>query len=411
MINFEKFTLENGLQVVVHEDPTSLVAAMNVMYNVGARDDEPHKTGFAHLFEHLMFGGSVNIASYDDALQQVGGSNNAYTSSDVTSYHCMLPVANIETAFWLESDRMLDLAFNQKSLDVQKKVVIEEFKEIYLTQPYGDAWLHLTQLAYTRHPYRYPVIGKEIGHIEQMTMQEVKAFFRKFYIPNNAVLVVAGSIAVAQVKQLAQKWFGPIAAGQSSKQNFPQEFAQTAHKQATITQAVPLDAFYQAYHVAGRLEPSFYATELLCIAMGIGKSSRLYQDLVEKSPCLSNVGAYTTETIDPGLLVITGMVNEKTSLEAAEQALTATLQDIREKGFTAPDLEKAKNRLEAELAYERVDIANRADELAYATLLGNTHLVNTYVDSLAKVTLDELNAVAKHVLQEENSSTLYYRRN
>lgn len=410
MIKFEKFTLDNGLQVVVHEDPTSLVAVMNIMYDVGARDDNPYKTGFAHLFEHLMFGGSEHISSYDGALQQVGGSNNAYTSHDVTSYHCTLPAANLETAFWLESDRMLGLAFNNKSLEVQKKVVIEEFKEVYLNQPYGDAWLHLTQLAYTRHPYQFPVIGKEISHIEQMTMQEVKAFFQKFYVPNNAVLVVAGGVEVDQVKKLSQKWFGPIASGKVSPKNFPQEPRQQAPHNSTVTRPVPLDALYLAYHVPGRLDQAFYAVELLCTILGIGKSSRLYQGLVEEASYFTKMGTYTTETIDPGLLVIAGRVHEGVSLETAEESLETIIEDIRTQGFTATELEKAKNHLEAELAYERVDIAYRAEELAFATLLGDTNLVNTYVDNLASVTLEELNAVGQQVLQEANSSTLYYRR-
>lgn len=410
MIKFKKFTLENGLQVVVHEDPTSLVAVMNIMYNVGARDDDPHKTGFAHLFEHLMFGGSEHIASYDGALQQVGGSNNAYTSHDVTSYHCTLPAANLETAFWLESDRMLGLAFNKKSLEVQKKVVIEEFKEVYLNQPYGEAWLHLTQLAYTKHPYQFPVIGKEIGHIEQMTMQEVKGFFQKFYVPNNAVLVVAGGIEADQVKRLSQKWFGPLVAGKISAKNFTQEPRQEAPRKTTVTRPVPLDVFYQAYHVSGRLNQAFYAVELLCTILGIGKSSRLYQQLVEETTHFSKVGSYTTETIDPGLLVIAGRINEDISLETAEASLEKILQDIRSHGFSSAELEKSKNHLEAELAYERVDIGYRAGELAFATLLGNTNLVNTYAESLASITLEELNAVGQQVLQEANSATLYYRK-
>jgi zinc protease len=410
MIKYEKFTLENGLQVIVHEDPTSLVAVVNIMYNVGARDDNPYKTGFAHLFEHLMFGGSENIASYDEELQRVGGSNNAYTSHDVTSYHCTLPVVNLETAFWLESDRMLGLAFNKKSLEVQKKVVIEEFKEVYLNQPYGDAWLHLTQLAYTKHPYQFPIIGKEIDHIEQMTMQEVKAFFQKFYVPNNAVLVVAGGVETDQVKKLSQKWFGPIAPGKVSAKNFPQEPTQQAQHQSTITKPVPLEALYRAYHVPGRLEQTYYAVELLCTIVGIGKSSRLYQGLVEAETHFSKIGSYTTQTIDPGLLVITGRVNEGVSLETAAKSLQAIIESIRTQGFTSTELEKAKNHLEAELAYAHVDIAQRAEELAFATLLGDTNLVNTYIDSLASVTLEELNAVSQQVLQEENSSTLYYRK-
>lgn len=410
MIKFEGFTLENGLQVVVHEDPNSLIAAVNIMYYVGARDEDPYRTGFAHLFEHLMFSGSKNIPFYDSALQQVGGTNNAYTSSDVTSYHCTLPAANIETAFWLESDRMLGLSFNQKGLDVQKKVVIEEFKEVYLNQPYGDAWAQLTGLAYTDHPYQWPVIGKEISHIEQAIMEDVKAFFNKFYIPNNAVLVVAGGVTLEQIKQLSKKWFGPIAAGKIPDKNFLQDPIQKNPRTKTVEHHVPLDAIYKAYHVPGRLSKEYYATELLCTALGIGKSSTLYQELIEEKEYFNTIGAYTTETIDPGLLVVTGRVNEDIALEKAEEALHDIIDKIQTNGFTEAELEKAKNHLEAALIYDTIDITQRAEELAYATLLGDTNMVNTNVDNLLSVTLEELQQVSKQLLQPENSSTLYYKR-
>jgi predicted Zn-dependent peptidase len=410
MIKFESFTLENGLQVVVHEDPNSLLAAVNIMYDVGARDEEPHKTGFAHLFEHLMFGGSKHIPSYDNALQQVGGNNNAYTSSDLTSYHCTLPAANLETAFWLESDRMLGLSFDKKVLNVQKKVVIEEFKEVYLNQPYGNSWLLLTDLAYTSHPYRWPVIGKEISHIEQASMEDVKAFFHKFYIPNNAVLVVAGAVTLDQVKQLSKKWFEPIPAGQRLTKKFPQEPIQQAPRKKITKHKVPLDAIYTAYHVPGRLSKEYYAVELLCTILGIGKSSILYQELIENKPYFNTIGAYTTETIDPGLFVITGRVNEDKSLEEAEESLLKVLEDTKEKGFTQNELEKARNHMEAGLIYDSIDIAHRAEELAYATLLGNTNLVNETINNLSSVSLVDLNHLAKHIFRQANSSTLYYKR-
>jgi zinc protease len=409
MIKFEGFTLDNGLQVIVHEDPNSLIAAVNLMYYVGARDEEPHKTGFAHLFEHLMFSGSKNIPSYDGALQQVGGTNNAYTSSDVTSYHCTLPAANIETAFWLESDRMLGLSFNKKGLEVQRRVVIEEFKEVYLNQPYGDAWGQLISLAYTEHPYQWPVIGKEISHIEQASIEDVKAFFNKFYIPNNAVLAVAGGVTIEQVKQLSRKWFGPIAAGVVPNKIFVQEPMQWAPKLKTVEQKVPLDAIYKAYRVPGRLSKEYYATELLCTALGIGKSSILYQELIEKKGYFNTIGTYTTETIDPGLLVISGRINEDITLAQAEEALHNVIKEVQAKGFTKTDLEKAKNHLEASLIYDTVDVTQRAEELAYATLLGDTNFVNTDIEGLLNVTLDELQDISTQLLKEENSSTLYYK--
>ena len=409
MLKFESFHLDNGLQVVVHEDPHSLVATVNIMYKVGSRDEDPHRTGFAHLFEHLMFGGSQHISSYDGALQQVGGNNNAYTTSDVTSYHCTLPVVNLETAFWLESDRMLSLSFNKKVLDVQKKVVIEEFKEVYLNQPYGDAWLLLSELAYTTHPYRWAVIGKEIGHIEQATLQDVKDFFKKFYTPNNAVLVIAGAVNLAQVKELSKKWFGPISSGPTLTKKFSKEPIQKNARHHTISSSLPLEAIYKAYHIPGRLEKDYYVVELLCIILGIGKSSRLYEELIEKNAYFNTIHSYTTETIDPGLLIITGRINEESSLALAETALLDCLRNIKDGGLDQLELEKVQNHMESTLVYESVDIAHRAEELALATVLGDTNLANTLSSSFAAVTLEDMNRVARDILTEENCSTLYYK--
>lgn len=408
MIAFESFTLDNGLRVIVHEDPNSAVAAVNIMYDVGSRDEHPERTGFAHLFEHLMFGGSQNIPAYDKVLQQVGGDNNAYTTPDVTNYYCTLPVTNLETAFWLESDRMLGLSFDPQVLAVQQKVVVEEFKENYLNQPYGDVWLKLCDLAYTQHPYRWPTIGKEISHIEQATLEDVKAFFYQHYVPNNAVLVVAGGVQLEQVKQLCKKWFEPIPSGAVPVRNLPQEPMQTAPRNLTVNAEVPLNALYKAYRMPGRLSKDYYAVELMADIFGGSKSSRLYKQLVDTQQYFSNLGVYTTEAIDPGLLVISGYLNEGVAFETAEVAIQAEIEALQQ-AVEAEELEKAKNQTEAYQVFESVDLLHRAQELAMATLLGDTNLVNTELESLGQVTTQEVRSAAQQLLKADNCSSIYYQ--
>lgn len=410
MIDFTSFTLDNGLRVIVHEDPHSTIAVLNIMYDVGSRDEAPDKTGFAHLFEHLMFGGSQNILAYDKALQQVGGDNNAYTTTDVTNYYCTLPAANLETAFWLESDRMLGLSFDPQVLAVQQRVVIEEFKERYLNQPYGDAWLKLCALSYTTHPYRWPTIGKEISHIEQATMEDVKAFFKRFYVPNNAVMVVAGGIKLEEVKRLSQKWFGPIPAGATPPRALSQEPLQTTPRSISVTADVPLNALYKAFHVSSRTSATYQTTELLATVLGEGKSSRLYSQLVDQSPYFNSISAYTTESADPGLLLISGSLNDDVGFEKAEAALQAVLDDLLTNGVGAQELEKAKNHLEADRVFAEVDVLHRAQELAQATLLGDPDLVNKEAVQRQQVTPEDVQQVAQEVLIDKNSATLYYNK-
>jgi len=410
MLDFESFTLDNGLRVIVHEDPNSAVAAVNIMYDVGSRDEAPEKTGFAHLFEHLMFGGSKHIPAYDKALQQVGGDNNAYTTPDVTNYYCTLPAANLETAFWVESDRMLALSFAPQVLAVQQKVVIEEFKERYLNQPYGDVWLKLCDLAYTQHPYRWPTIGKEIGHIENATIEEVKAFFYKFYVPNNAVLVVAGAVQCAEVKKLSEKWFASIPAGPVYQRALPQEPAQISTRSLRITADVPLDALYKAYHMPGRLSQDYPTVGLLVDILGEGKSSRLYEQLVDAKQYFNTIGAYTTETTDPGLCIISGSLNSGISFEVAEEAIEAIITTLQQQPISAQTLEKVKNQAEAHRIFSEVDLLHRAQELAMATVLGDTNLVNQEAESISKITSEEIQRTAQHVLDTDNCSTIYYQR-
>ena len=393
---------------MVHTDPSSAVAALNIMYDVGSRDEEPGKTGFAHLFEHLMFGGSRHVPSYDESLQQIGGSNNAYTTPDVTNYYCTLPAANLETAFWLESDRMLGLSFDPQVLAVQQKVVIEEFKESYLNQPYGDVWLKLFDLAYTQHPYQWPTIGKEISHIEQATIEDVKHFFYQYYVPNNAVLVVAGGVQLETVKQLSKKWFEPIPPGTVPCRSLPQEPVQTAPNHLAVPADVPLDALYKAYHMPGRLSADYHAVELMAELLGGSKSSRLYKQLVDTQAYFSNLGVYTTETIDPGLFIISGYLNDGVSFETAEAAIQTEIEGLQQ-AIAAEELDKGKNQLEAYEVFAGVELLHRAQELAMATLLRDTNLVNTELENLSQVTNEEVQEVAKQLLRADNCSSIYYQ--
>ncbi|UTA68875.1 pitrilysin family protein [Emticicia sp. 21SJ11W-3] len=411
MISYEHFTLKNGLEVYVHEDHTTPMAAVNILYNVGSRDEDENKTGFAHLFEHLMFGGSKNIPAYDEPLQKVGGENNAFTSPDITNYYITLPAKNIETAFWLESDRMMSLSFDEKVLEVQRKVVIEEFKQRYLNQPYGDVWLKLRPLVYEKHPYRWATIGKEISHIEEATMEDVKAFFFKYYLPNNAILVVAGDITVAQVKYLCEKWFEPIPAGEKYNRNLPQETLQTRHKFVETSAKVPLDAIYKAYHMPGRFDPDFYNADLLSDILGRGKSSRLYTTLVKEKQLFNNVSAYITASLDPGLLIIQGNLNEGVAMEAADAAIEEILGELIDNKVDAGELQKVKNQSESTLAFAEVELLNRAMNLAFAANAGNADWCNQDADKIAAVTPESLQTMAKHILRKENCSTMYYRAN
>lgn len=409
MIHYEQFVLDNGLRVFVHEDESTPIAAVNILYNVGSRDEDPGKTGFAHLFEHLMFGGSRHIPSYDEPLQKVGGENNAFTSPDITNYYITLPAANLETAFWLESDRMLSLSFDPQVLDVQQKVVIEEFKQRYLNQPYGDVWLKLRPLAYQTHPYRWATIGKDISHIEEATLDDVKAFFYKYYLPNNAILVVAGNVTVEQVKQLCTKWFSPIPAGEQYIRQLPTEPIQTAARKLETSAKVPLNGLYKAYHMPGRFQAGFHTSDLLSDLLGRSKSSRLYQRLLRDNPLFSNVGAYITSSIDPGLLVVQGTLNGGVSLEEADAAVEEVVQEFIDQAVTDEELAKVKNQAEATLAFSEVELLNRAMNLAFAANAGNPDLVNEEAGQIQAITSSDVHTMAQQVLRKENCSTLYYR--
>lgn len=410
MLDFERFTLDNGLHVIVHKDTTTPMVAVNVLYDVGARDENPERTGFAHLFEHLMFGGSENIPSYDEPLQMAGGENNAYTTNDITNYYIQLPLQNIETAFWLESDRMNALAFSEKSLDVQRKVVSEEFKEHYINKPYGDAWENMRKLAYKQHPYQWMTIGKELKHIEEAHLDDVKSFFYKHYRPVNAILSVAGNVTTEQVKQLAEKWFGSIPAGDKYNRNLPQEPQQTEARVATVEANVPLDALYKAWHIGGRMSPSYYTADLITEIMGNGVASRLHLRLVKELQLFSNISCYHTGSTDPGLLVIEGKIVEGKSIEDANAAVEAEIEKLVTGGVTEDELQKAKNKIEAMITFEDMTILSRANNLAFYELLGDADLINKEWNNYNTVTTAMLQQTAQEVFRKENSNTLFYKR-
>ena len=411
MIQFEKFTLENGLRVLVHEDKSTPMAVVNVLYDVGARDEHPDKTGFAHLFEHLMFGGSKNIPIYDEPLQLAGGENNAYTTNDLTNYYCQLPAENIETAFWLESDRMLSLAFSKKSLEVQRKVVSEEFKEHYINKPYGDVWHKMRTLAYTNHPYRWMTIGASLDHIENATLDDVKAFFFKHYTPANAILVVAGNIETAQVKLLAEKWFGPIPSGTKYERNLPQEPTQTAPRKLEVSANVPLDALYKCWHIYSRTDKRYYAADLISDILSGGGSSRLFQRLVKEEKLFSNIDCYHFGSTDAGLMTIEGKLVKGVDIKVAEAAILDELEKLKKEGISVAELQKVKNKAESAMAFEDISVMNRAASIAMYELLGDADLINTELARYQEVTADEILEQSRIIFDENNCSTMYYLSN
>ncbi|MCP9769768.1 insulinase family protein [Lacihabitans sp. LS3-19] len=408
MIQYQYFELNNGLKVYVHEDKTSPIAAFNICYNVGSRDENPNKTGFAHLFEHLMFGGSKNIPSYDEPLQKVGGENNAFTSPDITNYYITLPVENLETAFWLESDRMLSLSFDPKVLEVQRSVVIEEFKQRYLNQPYGDVWLKLRPVAYSAHPYQWATIGKEISHIENATMQDVKDFFYSHYLPNNATLVVGGNVSVSQIEKLAKKWFGDIPAGKIAQRNLPKEPLQSLERRLETTAKVPLNAIYKAFHMPGRYENGFYEADLLGDVLGRGKSARFHQKLVKEHKLFNNISAYVTSSLDPGLLVVSGNLNQNVNFTEAEAAIGEVLDEIKNTDISDIELDKVKNQAYSTIAFGEVELLNRVMNIAFAANAGDVNYCNQDKEKIQNVSKENILTQAKEILKNENCNTLIY---
>lgn len=410
MLNFTLFELDNGLKVIHHQDTTTPIAAVNILYNVGAKDEDPERTGFAHLFEHLMFGGSKNIPNYDSELQKASGENNAFTNNDITNYYITLPVNNIETALWLESDRMKALDFSEHSLDVQRNVVIEEFKQRYLNQPYGDAWLKLRPLAYKVHPYRWATIGKEISHIENATLTDVKNFFYNYYGPNNAVMCIAGNISLERTKELVNKWFGDIERVPVKRSEILKEPAQTDERRDTAYGSVPYDGIYMAWHVPNRIDPRFYAVEVMTNILSGSASSRLYNRLVKEKEMFSEIHCYQTENTDEGLLIIQGKLAEGNSLESGEEAILGELEHLLRNGVMVSELEKVKNRKETLFTYSETEILTKAMNFSYYEYIGDANLANTEMLKFREVSKEDVESVSREIFRPEKRSVLYYKR-
>lgn len=409
MIQINRYTLANGLRIVHNEDDSTQMVALNLLYDVGARDEDPSHTGFAHLFEHLMFGGSLHIPDYDTPVQNAGGENNAWTNNDITNYYITLPHQNVETGFWLESDRMLSLDFSPKSLEVQRQVVIEEFKQRNLNQPYGDASHLLRELAYESHPYRWPTIGKEIAHIAQATLEEVKDFFFRFYAPNNAILAVTGHISFEETIRLAEKWFGPIPARNISPRQLPAEKPQTAVRRKTVERKVPVDAIYMAFHMSNRMHPDYYVYDMITDILSNGRSSRFIQSLVQEQKLFTSIDAYISGSLDEGLLHVTGKPVEGVSLEQAEKAIWKELEKMKTVPVSEQELEKVKNRYESEQIFNNINYLNVATNLAFFELTGKAEDINEEVGKYRAVTAEQIQATSARCFVPENCSILYYK--
>jgi predicted Zn-dependent peptidase len=384
------------------------MAVINILYGVGARDEDENKTGFAHLFEHLMFGGSVNIPEFDTPLEKVGGENNAFTNNDITNYHITLPAQNIETAFWLESDRMLSLAFSEKSLEVQRKVVIEEFKQRYLNQPYGDAWLYMRPLAYTTHPYKWATIGKDISHIENATMNDVREFYNKWYNPANAIMVVAGPLELKVVKSLAEKWFGNIDKPHTATHQIPQEPVQNKKRELTLTRDVPFKALYQAYHMPARNHPDYRVCDMISDLLSNGASSRLYQNLVKDKNYFSSLNAYISGDVDPGLFIVQGELSNGYSFDDVIPAIDKEIEEIKKGNINDREIEKVKNKIESTFEFSKTSCLNNAMNLALYEWMGDANQINHEVKHYKAITKDDICRVANELFRKENLSQLNY---
>lgn len=408
-MKINKHCFPNGLRLVHYEDTSTQMVALNIVYDVGARDEHPEHTGFAHLFEHLMFGGSAHIPDYDTPLQLAGGENNAWTNNDITNYYLTVPKPNVETAFWLESDRMLELAFSEQSLEVQRGVVMEEFKQRCLNQPYGDVGHLFRPLAFRVHPYRWPTIGKELSHIEQATLDEVKSFFYRFYAPNNAVLAVTGNISWDETVKLTEKWFAPIPRRDVPVRQLPQEPEQTQERRLTVERNVPLDALFMGYHMCSRESADYYAFDILSDILSNGRSSRLNRRLVQEQNIFSGIDAYISGTRDAGLLQISGKLAAGVSLEQAEAAVRKELEELQRSPVDGQELEKVKNKFESTQIFGNINYLNVATNLAWFELTGKAEDIDLEVERYRSVTTEQLHTVAQRTFCESNAVVLYYK--
>ncbi|MFA7081946.1 MAG: pitrilysin family protein [Bacteroidales bacterium] len=408
MIHYDKFTLDNGLRVIVHKDKDTPLVAINLLYAVGSKDENEEKTGFAHLFEHLMFGGSKNYPDFDAIVEERGGELNAFTCNDFTNYYISLPLSELEIGLKLESDRMNNLIMSQKSLDTQKNVVIEEYKQRYLNQPYGDVWLLLRDLSYTKHPYKWNTIGKDISHIENANLDDVKAFYNKFYMPNNAILCIAGNVETENIKQLCEKNFGSIKRGEEIKRNTTKEPIQTKARELRVERDVPQNLIFITYPMSSRLEKEYYAFDLLSDILSSGRSSRLYNRLVKEKQIFTEVNAYISGDADNGLFILSGKYRDEVSMQEGREALLEELRKITLEEISENELQKVKNKYESTSTFSQIKALERAMSLCYFEFLGDIEQINKEVDLYQALTIEDIQKIGKETFIEEKSNTLYY---
>ncbi len=411
MIEFTKEVLSNGLTVLFHHDPKTPLVAVNTLYKVGARDEDPDRTGFAHLFEHLMFGGSKNAPDFDKPLQRAGGQNNAFTNNDITNYYVTLPGENLDTALWLESDRMLHLELSERSLDVQRKVVVEEFRQRYLNQPYGELWLELRKMAYSEHPYRWATIGKSISHIEEASLTDVEQFFNRFYSPSNAILCLSGNIDVRKTLNKVEDWYGDIPDGPVINRSYPSEPDIPEYNLNTLNRNVPLNAFHLAWLMCGRMDSDYAAFDLLSDVLSNGKSSRLYRRLVIEKGIFTRLSAFITGSLDRGLFVISAMPSGKIDLDEAKSAVINELEILAKEGPERKELEKVKNKILVQKAMSEISILSNAMNLCYYEMLESPELINTYHLSYKAVQEKDLSRLANTLLNSNHVELRYISNN
>lgn len=409
MIPYRKTTLANGLTVIVNRDRSSRLAAVNMLYRVGARNENPARTGFAHLFEHLMFRGTKAVPNFDLPVQMASGDNNAFTNNDYTDFYITLPVDNIETALWLESDRIEGLDITPEKLGTEKKVVIEEYRQRYLNQPYGDQTLLLRALAYKTHPYRWAAIGLTPDHIAQATLDDVREFYRTHYHPSNAILSMSADIEEERMLALAEKWFGDLPDRPAAPCPIPQEPPQTEARREEVQRDVPATTVTVAYPMGGRLSPDFYTADLVSDLLSGGDSSRLYTRLVKQRRLLSSVNAYITGDLDPGLFIFTGQLLPQTTPEQAEEAFREEIETLCRIPAEAREMQKVKNKFEANTLFGELNVMNKAMNLGFYEMLGDAELANREVDAYGAVTADSILDFSRRTFRPERSSTLIYR--
>ena len=408
MIPYRKTTLDNGLTVVVNRDRASKLAAVNLLYKVGARNEDPSRTGFAHLFEHLMFRGTRDVPDFDLRVQLASGDNNAFTNNDYTDFYITLPLDNVQTALWLESDRMQGLDITPAKLETEKKVVIEEFRQRYLNQPYGDQTMLLRGLAYRVHPYRWATIGLTTDHIASATLDEVRTFYRTHYRPSNAVLSISADLEEERMLELAGTWFGRLEDRPGADAPIPQEPPQEEPRRLEVVRDVPASTLTLAYHMGGRTSADFHTADLVSDLLSNGDSSRLYRRLVRERRLLSTVNAYITGDVDPGLFVLTGHLLPGTTPQQAEEALLGEVRDLAENPPGDYECEKVKNKFEANTLFGEINVMNKAMNLGFYEMLGDIGLVNRETAIYRSIAPDEIADFCRRTFRPENSSTLLY---